>query len=216
MVIALAFAGCVGGGVPQGGPILWESFPYDGQRTWEYVSSGEAIPYQLVVEIFGPGEPGLLDTIVYTLHYKQDCIREDPSCIPGEILRIIKWSSDPTHGVLVHGFGDLLAMTDFDPPIQISADDASRGDFWVTETGGAKWTSTYVGVEGCDVAMDQVWPECFSFDVGTDAGEGYPLAGTWWSAQSNGVARMEIATETGQWQLNDFDCEGPDCGTEWY
>ena len=195
---------------------MWESVPFDGQRTWEYVSSDEALPYKLVVEIFGPGEPGLLDAIVYTLHYKQDCFLPDPACVDGEILRIIKWSSDPVRGVMVHGFGDLGAMQDFDPPIKISADDANRGDSWETVTGGATWTSTYVGIENCDVAMVQTWPECFRFEVETDAGEGYPLAGTWWSAQANGVARMEIATETGQWKLNDLWCDEPGCGTQWY
>jgi hypothetical protein len=215
-VAALALVGCVGSSPPGGGTILWESFPYDGKRTWEYVSTDDALTYKLVVEIFGPGEPGLLETTVYTLHYKQDCFGNDPSCVTGEILRIIKWSSDPTHGVLVHGFGDLLAMQDFDPPIKISADDGDRGDSWTTTTGGANWTSTYVGVEACPESMVQEWPNCFRFDVTTDAGEGYPLAGTWWSAQSQGAAGLEIATETGLWQLNDFWCDMPGCGEPWY
>lgn len=215
LALALAFAGCAGS-PPTGDTIVWESFPYDGQRTWEYVSTDEAIPYRLVVEIFGPGEPGLLDTTVYTLHYKQDCFGNDPSCVTGEILRIVKWSSDPRRGVLVHGFGDLLAMTDFDPPITISADDASRGDFWETTTGGATWTSTFTGISPCAISMDQEWPSCFTFEVETDAGEGYPLAGTWQSAQSHGVASLEVATETGRWQLNDFWCDEPGCGTPWY
>jgi len=213
-IVALVLAGCAGTGLPPGGTIVWESFPYDGQRTWEYVN--DEMTYRLVVEIFGPGEPGLLDTTVYTLHYKQDCFGNDPSCVTGEILRIMKWSSDPTKGVMVHGFGDLLAMQDFDPPIQISADDADRGDTWTTTTGGANWTSTFNGIGECQIAMDQTWPSCFIFEITTDAGEGYPLAGTWWSAQANGVATMEIATETGIWELNDFWCDEPGCGTQWY
>jgi len=186
--------------------ILWDSFPF-GKRTWEYLSADGVLTYTLVVEIFGPVEPGLLDTAVYTLHYKKECFGSDPSCVTGEILRIIRWSSDPIQGVLVHGFGNLSAMQVFDPPVRIAAPDGDSGDNWTTTTAGTRWTSTYAGVENCPEAMVEEWAQCFRFDVTTDVGEGYPLAGTWWSAQGNGVAAMEISTENGQWQILDFWCD---------
>jgi hypothetical protein len=217
VLMGLALAGCSGtDGIPPSYIEAWDTFPFDGERTWSYNSSDDAVPYRLEVEIFGPGEPGLEDQNVYTLHYKQDCFREDPSCVTGDVLRIIKWSSDPVAGVLIHGYDTGDGMQELDPPLKLSADDVAVGDSWETVTGGSTWTSTYTGIEGCDVAMPVTWDTCLTFDVSTDAGEGYPIAGTWWSTKANGVARMEIATEVGQWRLAQLECVGADCGESWW
>lgn len=218
MIVPLGLLACTGENPYNiAGDVIYESFPFDGERFWLYNSTDASLPYRLEVEIFPPGEPGVLDTVVYTLRYTQDCFGNDPSCVPGTILRIIQWSSDPSQGVLIHGSGTAIgAIQTYDPPIRISADSANLDDSWETKTGGATWTSTYTGIDSCGLAMPLEW-DCFTFEVTTDAGEGYPIAGKWWSARANGVATMEIATETGRWELGDLDCE-PDaeCDGQWY
>lgn len=204
------------------GSPVWKLFPFDGQRTWEYISTDESLSYKLVASSIL--EPEVVrNKNVYTVDYAVECVRTDPECVTGTLLRQLRWSSTVTDGVLVHGWSvDGGPLADYDPPVRITADMAERDDVFVTESGGITWISTVLGVDECPIHMNAAWDECTMFEVAADVdgdgapdeGEGYPLAGTYWMTQGNGTAALEIVGDSGQWQLSDLGCEG-ECDGSW-
>jgi hypothetical protein len=147
----------------------------------------------------------------------KDCVRDDPACATGDVLRILRWSSNPVWGVLVHGYGDLNAIRELDPPLKLSADDVAAGSSWTTTTGGETWTSTYLGLtHNCPDDRPDTSDTCLMFDVSTDIGSSNPIAGKWWSTWVDGVVAMELETENGRWALADLDCIGDLCDTAWW
>jgi hypothetical protein len=198
------------------GSPVWQMFPFDGERTWTYISTDTTLPYKLVAH--STGEPEVVGgDNVYTIEYTSSCFGADPSCIDGEVLRRVKWSSNVTDGVFVHAWaeGD-DAFVDLEPPIHVTLDDMKRGETLETTTAGAVWTSTMSGIEECPIALSAAWDECGRFEVSVEGTDGYPVAGAYWATVGNGIAAMELATETGVWQLSDLDCQTEnDCDGTW-
>lgn len=215
MLFALALFGCGGPGYTYGGSEVWQLFPFDGTRTWEYISTDTSLSYKLLVTSIGEAE-AIDGTNVYTLDYTTECVAADPDCVDGEILWKLRWSSDPTDGVLIHAFDVGAGMQDIVPPMQMTFDTMKKGEVAETTTGGANWTSTMLGTESCPIAMAANWEECGLFEVAVDAGDGFPMAGKWWATKGNGVAAMELATQTGRWELSDLACEPiEECDGNW-
>lgn len=212
--LVILLGGCDGNQYSFSGEPVWELFPFDGQRTWDYISTDESLSYKLIAQSLN--EPEQKDgSNVYTVDYSTECVAADADCVDGEILRKIQWSSDIDDGVFIHGFAvGSDPITELSPPLQISKEVAKRDDFVETSTGGAMWTATHMGTEVCPIRMNAAWDECTRIEIAVDAGDGYPIAGSWWATKGNGVAAMEIATETGQWQISDVACEG-ECDGTW-
>lgn len=209
-----ALAGCGQNQFDYPGQSVWELFPFDGQRTWDYVSTDASLAYKMIATSLNEPEP-MDGRNVYTVDYAKECVGTDPDCIDGDLLRRIQWSSDSSGGVFVHGFAVGSAeITALSPPLQVALDPHERAEFVETETGGATWTSTLLGNEPCPIRMNANWDECAKLEITVDAGDGYPIAGLWWATLGHGVAAMEIATETGQWQASDVLCEG-ECDGTW-
>lgn len=206
-------AGCGGYNQEFGGSPVWQMFPFDGDRTWDYISTDTALVYKLIVTSLD--EPEVIDgRNVYTLSYATECIGVSESCVDGEVIRRVQWSSDVGNGVFIHGYDDGDGFTVLEPPLQVAEDTAKKDDAITTTTGGGNWTATMMGIESCPIKLTADWPECGRFEVTTDAGDGYPVAGTYWATKGNGIAAFELATEAGQWQLSDIDCQG-ECDGTW-
>lgn len=198
------------------GSPVWSMFPFDGERSWTYISTDQTLAYKLVA--WSSGEPELKGgKNIYTVEYSTNCFGADPECVEGEILRKVKWSSDVSDGVFIHAYAlGSDAFTDLDPPVQLTPDDMKKGDVIETTSNGATWSSTMNGISECPVSLSAAWDECGEFALTTDAGDGYPIAGTYWATVSNGTAALELATETGVWQLSDLDCQTDvDCDGSW-
>lgn len=215
-MILLSVLACDGNTVEYNGSTVWKNFPFDGNRTWEFLSTDTSLSYKLVAT--SDQEPEVHDGVnVYLVDYWTHCVGADESCVEGESLRKIQWSSDITNGVMIHGYSEGNGpLNELSPPILVTPDVAKRGDFEETTTGGATWTSTFSSIESCPVKLTANWDSCTLFEITTDTGDGYPLAGKYWTVGGNGFAAMEIVTDSGQWQLSDSTCEPADeCDGRW-
>jgi hypothetical protein len=148
------------------------------------------------------------------VEYWTDCAGADPECVTGEVLRRVKWSSDVLDGIFIHAYDDGDGYIDLEPPLHFAEKEMERNDAVETETAGASWTSTFRGIEECPIQLVASWPECAKMELTTSDGDGYPLAGTYWLTAGNGTAALQLATDNGQWQLSNLECEG-ECDGTW-
>src|SRR5687768_10557240 len=101
-MLALALLACSPEPLESGDIVgLWKSFPFDGERTWEFLSTDTTLPYALYVT--SSDKPEVVDgSNVYPVTAETDC-RAAGDC-EDEILWSIRWSSDTTSGVRIHGW----------------------------------------------------------------------------------------------------------------
>lgn len=211
--LLLSFVACSGAQPILGGTPVWDLFPFDGERTWEYTSTDLELPYKLVAEsILEPEKKGTMN--VYTVNYWTECVGNSDTCVDGDIIRSVKWSSDVIDGVFLHAYDVGDGFVVFDPPVQLALKEMLRDDSVDTQTDGTLWTSTFNGITDCPEALTTDWPECGELELTVDSGDGIPLAGKYWATKGNGLAGMELAGENGQWQLSSIDCQG-ECDGEW-
>lgn len=213
MLLGVLLTGCPGYPPTFSGSPVWEMFPFDGEREWKYKSTDDSVPYYLVGNCDGVAEK-IQGTNVYTVDYTKDCVSNGAECVPGDRVFQLRWSSTSSDGVFVWAYDAGDGFVDLDPPVRIAEDMAARDDVFTTTTGGATWTSTMVGIQECPIRMSADWPECGTFDVRVDVGDGAPLVGTWWAVAGNGIAAFTPGEGPEQWQLSSFDCAG-ECSGHW-
>jgi len=214
-----------------GGTLMYEYFPFDGIRTWEFISTDEDLPHTMVATMREPDPDAKApkDGInLYTIDYSKHCRGADGSCIEGDLIRTITWSSDLEDGVRIHDYEDATTgLIEFNPPILIAPEKMERDETAVTDTGGFTWTSTLIATETCPVHMNVDWTDCIHFslddgdgDINTNPG----LVGDYWAIVGYNVVAVELAAEVsmvdgeevGQWQLSDHDCEPlEECDGSW-
>jgi hypothetical protein len=217
VMLSLGFLACTGPStIPEGAPPVWDFFPFDGEREWAYISTDSTLPYALLATMDGLPER-INGKNVYTVVYEVDCRTNSPDCDDGQRLFVLRWSSDASDGVYVHQYGvgedPFIA---FDPPIHLATDNMDPDDSLTTASNGASWTSTMGQFTGCPVRLSQDIPNCGTWTVGPDAGDGFPLAGQWWAVKSIGVTTIQLTGESGVWELSEWDCS-PDteCDGDW-
>jgi hypothetical protein len=208
-VAILGLAGCpnkLNDNISFGGFTMTDFFPFDGERTWEFVSEDIELDYILVADLLEENEV-LEDgfTRVYTIEYSKDCISTDNGCVEGEYLRNMRWASNDTYGTFLYGYE--LAGEDavaFDPPLQITTPSMKREDSVTTDTGGNTWTSTFVQLEACPVQWAVDWDECARFELDDGDGDlstGSPVSGTFWVITGYNMVAMDWPGEAGRWEL---------------
>jgi hypothetical protein len=190
----------------------WEMFPFDGERSWDYISTDGAVPYKLIARSSAEAAELIGGTFVYTVTYETECLEDTGDCESGVVLYSLRWSSNTTDGVRIHGYDLGSGAEELDPPLTIALDEMLADESATTEIDGVTWTSTLMGLESCPIFLIADWDDCGHFVVEGD--EALPIPGDWWATQGAGVAALELAGAEGQWQLSDFDCEG-DCDGEW-
>jgi hypothetical protein len=214
-----------------GGTLMYEFFPFDGLRTWEFISTNEELAYSLVaiMQEADPEAKEPKDGISrYTVDYTKHCRGADATCFEGEVIRTITWSSDIQEGVRIHDYEDPSSgLIEFEPPILIAPEKMERDEEAVTDTGGFTWTSTLLGTESCPVKMNVDWTDCvhFSLDDGDGDDSTNPgLVGEYWAIVGYNVVTVQLNSdmvivddeEVGQWQLSSHNCEPlEDCDGTW-
>lgn len=213
-MLALSLVGCSGSAPLLGGTPIWELFPFDGERTWEYTSTDTSLPYLIVAQSnLEPERKG--DVNIYTVNYSTDCFGNSDTCVDGEIVRSIKWSSSVLDGVFFHAYDVGNGFVDLSPPVQLGAKEMLKDESVETTSDNTVWTSTFLGIEACPEALTADWPECGSLEIVAEGNsDGSPLAGQYWATKGNGVAGFHLADEGGTWQLSSIDCTGT-CDGEW-
>lgn len=205
---------------------LWEHFPFDGNRTWEFRSDSGA-DYEIVAttrEDDPENELSDEDTNVYWVDFTVDCVGSDPTCVDGEFIKSIAFSSDVREGVQIHSYEETATIT-YDPPILITPKDNTVGETNTTATDGANWASTLVGYQPCtDIVRmqgsDFERPNCAAHfliedgDTNPDTNAG--LTGDLWVARGLGFVGFSFEGTEEIWGLSGLVCE-PDeeCNGEW-
>ncbi len=206
-------SGCLGGTDDPSGPVdnVWKMFPFDGQRTWEYINVDDTVTWTLVGTMQSD-QPILKDGLnVYTIDYTKHCVGTDSDCVEGELVRTVAWSSDPVDGVHIHRWEQDGAPLAFEPPVKLAGSDMATGEPTETATTGALWTSELVDLEECPVYLTVVdWPLCGRFHL---TGEGVGLPGDYWAVRSAGIVAMELTDGMPRWELLATDCT-PDEGCD--
>ena len=177
---------------------LWDRFPLDGARAWDFVNDDASVDFALAVE--KTGETAIECKNVVTLTYT--AVDSDGNSTP---LYAVDWSSDAEDGIQIWGWMDFTsdptAYTPFSPPIQVAKSEMREGASVVTTTGGVTYTGQYRGLEDCpNYWSNDTW-ECVRFELSSDGG-GVPFTGEYWSAVSYGVSRMAPADGDGTWILS--------------
>lgn len=212
----VALTACDGPQVEFRGTKMQQLFPFDGLRTWEYISTDESVPHKLVGRMRSM-EPEVMEGMnVYTVDYTKFCLANDPGCVDGDPVRTVKWASDEIKGVYIMEWseGGGSAVT-FEPPLMFADVEMKRDDTIETETGGAVWRLALDGFEECPVRMQVDWPECARLSLTADGGTGgQGLAGQYWAARGQNLVAMQIEGEGGTWELSKVTCE-EDCDGNW-
>lgn len=188
-------------------------FPFDGKRTWQYISTDLKLTYKRSAEMRST-EPDVIDnTNTYPVDYWVRCVQHDDECETG-IERTITWSSDQIDGVRIWNWTEGNRDTVyFDPPLKIAAADMKIGQTYHTVHLGVTWTSTLVAKEECPIRYDGGPDLCLRFSItdGDDDPEtGKGLVGDYWAGPGFNVVGFQFPGEEGVWELARSECEGCD------
>lgn len=212
----VGLAACAGTPPTYVGTDLYLMFPFDGVRTWEFVSTDPEISYALVAKMRST-EPDVHEDghNLYPVDYFSECRQNDPDCVDG-LIRTIVWANDEVDGTFIYAWTEGSNTLTFDPPLMIADTEMRRDDVLTTETGGATWTSRLDALESCPVRLNVDW-QCAKMvlDDGDDnPATGSGLTGTYWATVGYNV--VAIAPEGGEdvWELSKQYCE-EDCAGVW-
>ena len=196
----------------------YDHFPLDGMtREWTY-KHPEKDFLMHVEKMENPATLG--PKKIHTLLYAQ----EDPY----RLLYSIKWSSDSTDGVEIHGYmveenanlgdnggGDDGGATDtgmvgedvvtgqwveFSQPLQLTEFQMAPGEVVVSSGGGVDYTTTFETMEGCPNDWRADW-ECMKIVVESSEVNPAPFVGTWHWATRFGTSLFQPQGENSPWTL---------------
>lgn len=183
-------------------------FPFDGERSWKYRSTSADVPYELYGEMLP--EPESLDgKNVYTINYFKDCFR-DVDCVQDDLVFALRMSNTSPDGVFFHGYDDGDGSVTLAEPVHIAAREAMRNEVKETTTEGRVFASEFLGPTDCadHVIVNSQW-ECNIFEVTADSPL-FPLTGSFYAVNSQGIVAMQFAGETDEWQLLSATAIDPD------
>ena len=231
IITALGMSACSGSSYTYAGYQIFDHFPLDGQRSWEYANDEITIDYKMEIRM-SELETVNDDMKVHEFqYYNQDT---------GSLLMTVTWSSDSSNGVNIHGFqtfedsggggtggpggpgGDDTGDTglgsdaaggpgggagsyDFTAdPVQFGQAEMAPGDSVTSSGGGWNFTSTFESVEPCpNHWVGEDWDEClrFTLDDGVDGPGGAAIAGSYWIVPRYGIAWMQLEGDPDVWRL---------------
>jgi hypothetical protein len=192
---------------------LHETMPFEGERSWEFISTDDELGWAMIAELRGLDET-FTDRDVYLVDYKADCRTEGIDCEEGEILRTIAWSSDAANGVQLHAFMQGPANITYDPPIEVMPASMGTSTPVETVTDGFSWTSTLIGFEHCPTRMPQNWGAgCAHFVLEDGDGDSWSnegLAGDYWAIAGQGIVAIQLEGSEHLWELSGAQCDDSD------
>ena len=198
LALALSTVGCAGQKFAYPGEKIWERFPLEGQRLWEYTNEDATVEYTLAIEKTGSVLQGGKEIVTLT-HTAVDSEGGET------LLHDLDWSTDADDGIELWSWTDYTAdpagvTTTFEPPIQMAAREMNAGDSVVTTTGPGTYTGTYTGLTDCPNNWSNDTWECAQLEFESDVG-GEPFTGTYYIAMSYGMSWMEPTEVGGKWVL---------------
>ena len=192
LLIGLTLLACEGAKTSYTGHSPDSYLPLNGERTWRYKNGEVGAEFsdddiEINVETFSSEKVG--DYEVVTLEYSV--------ADPRQVLATIKWSSDSSNGIFIHGYSIAADGTavDFETPVQVAETEMIPGDFTTSETDGLSFTATLEAMEDCPNHWyngDDTW-RCLHFSIEEASGASVPFTGNWWFASTYGTSRFEVS-----------------------
>lgn len=182
------------------GFVMENFFPFDGARTWHYISEDVDLNYKIVATLdtsYEEAHDGA--TKIYTVNMISECIGMDPECVDGQDLGSYRMSADQTYGTLYWGYSTPEeGVITFDPPIKITGRTMKVGDIETTTTtrNGTDvltFDVEMISQEHCDVEWTDSWDGCLKLQISED-GDSAP-AGTWWVITNYNIVAWTPAPE---------------------
>jgi hypothetical protein len=174
-------------------------FPFDGQRSWEYRSTDDNVPYQLVGTMLDESE-SIDGQNVYTINYTKDCFR-DENCEDEELVFALRMSNYSPNGVFINGYDPGTGNVNLDPPLLVAEREVRRAEPVETVTAGITFSSEFIGPTSCDdhIVITTSWT-CNEFLITGDAPL-FPITGTFHAVNSQGLVAFQFTDEVAEWQL---------------
>ena len=213
-LIALTLTACGTPAYQYAGYRTYEHFPLDGNRAWLYKHQDQ--DFLMTVEKM-PDPVAQGSKRIHTLRYAV----EDPY----RLLYSIKWSSDSTDGVEIHGYsvetvvddgdddgggtddtgvaGDVTGgqWVEFVPPLQITEYQMAPGDVVQSSGAGVNYTSTFENMEGCPNDWRNDW-DCMKIVIESSSETDLaPFVGTWHWATRYGASLFQPQNDNYPWTL---------------
>jgi len=209
-LIALTFTACGTPDYQYAGYRTYEHFPLDGaEREWLYKHQEK--DYLMKVEKL-PNPAAMGSKRIHTLRYAQDD--------PYRLMYSIKWSSDSTDGVEIHGYmledggddgsdgndtgaaGDVITgqWVEFSPPLHLTEFQMAPGDAVQSSAGGFDYTTTFETMEGCPNDWRNDW-DCMKVVIESTEPDPPPFVGTWHWATRYGASLFQPQGENYPWTL---------------
>lgn len=187
--------------ITYGGYQMEQYFPFDGERTWEFVNTDTTLGYKLKATLDStPTMEGAQE--VYSVTYETLCVGDDTTGCTDTWLRDVLWSSDGIEGTFIWGYDTASGTTTYDPPLQITETDQLANSVVTTQTNGATYSVTFHGITNCPVVWTTEWENrCAQFTI-DDGGAGDELAGDLWAITQYNVVGLQLADDPGTWQLS--------------
>jgi len=225
VMAALSMTSCSGSKYTYAGYQIFDHFPLDGQRSWEYANDDITVDHKIEIRMSELTTGGSGSTVVHEFqHYNQDT---------GSLLMTVKWSSDSSDGVLIHGFqvydvddgggpggpgddtgdtggpgGDVTSpggeYNFAADPLVFGQSEMAPGESVTSSGGGWDFTSTFVGVEPCpNHWVGEDWDECLHFylDDGVDGAGAAAISGDYWLVPRYGIAWIQLGGDSDVWRL---------------
>ena len=191
----------------------WASnhFPIEDDWVWQYTNEAE----DFLMDAATTGRETKNGNEVVTIDYTHS--------ETGNLLFSIKWSSDKSDGILVHGYyiappfsgeedddggDDTGTSTDaavgewvlFSPPVALADKQAEAGDELTTTVDGITYVSTFEAYEDCPNLYASDW-RCMKVVVSSDDDSSAPFEGTWHWAAEYGTSLFQPVGASFPWKL---------------
>ncbi len=190
------------------GFVMEDFFPFDGSRSWHYISDNVDLEYKIVATLdTAPEEAHDGSTDIYTVNMVTECIGLDPDCEDGQEVGSYRMSASQTYGTLYWGYSNPEeGVVTFDPPIQISGRTMKVGDVEYTTTmrngtDGLSFTSQMIAQEHCEVEWTDSWDGCLKIQI-SEENNAAP-SGTYWAITNYNIVAWTPAPEeeSDRWSL---------------
>jgi hypothetical protein len=197
LLLPLAAVACGGSKYAYNGQNLYDFFPLEDNRSWEYGQDDTSVAYRMSVTK-NPVTTDEAGTEVVTLDY----MSQDPEAL----LYSVQWSSDSSDGVLIWGWTDGATgeAHEFRPPIVFAEAQMDVDQKVKTTTNGTTYTATFKGLESCAnhwVRDDWECAHIILDDGDGDPNIGDPFVGEYWTAVDWGPSSFVPTGFTQPWVL---------------
>jgi len=194
LLLLPALMGCGPAAYTYSGYWASDHFPLT-PSTADFMNEGDDNDFGMQVKVGETEDSG--DTKVATFNYMNS--NEDNA-----LLYKIKWSSDNSDGIQIHGYYLNEGWVNFSNPLQIVERQGEPGSTVTSEVDGTSYTASFEAYEACPNLWNENW-DCMKVVISSDNDNPAPFLGTWHWATGFGTSRFQPVDTEYPWILEAHD-----------